>query len=186
MSYLTHRILATITLAILSSVFVSAAEHEHTASTGAAPSVKSAIAVLVAGNNSNVSGTVKFTQEADGVRVEVDVKGLTPGTHGFHVHEKGDLSKSDLTSAGGHFNPEGHKHAARTESERHVGDLGNLEADADGHATANFVDHQLQLDGPHSIVGRAVIIHGKADDLKSQPAGDAGARVAGGVIGITN
>jgi superoxide dismutase, Cu-Zn family len=182
MSYLTHRILATLTLAILSSVFVSAAEHEHAA--GASSATKSAIAVLVAGNNSNVTGTVKFTQEADGVRVEVDVKGLTPGSHGFHVHEKGDLSKPDLTSAGGHFNPEGHKHAARTDSERHVGDLGNLEANADGHASVNFVDPQIQLSGPHSIIGRAVIIHGKADDLKTQPAGDAGPRVAGGVIGL--
>jgi superoxide dismutase, Cu-Zn family len=183
MSYLTHRILATVTLAILSTAFVRAAEQEHTTA-GATPAFTSAIAVLVAGNNSGVSGTVKFTQQADGLRVEADVKGLTPGIHGFHVHEKGDLSKPDLTSAGGHFNPEGHKHAGRMDSERHVGDLGNLEADASGHATVSFVDRQLQLSGPHSIIGRAVIIHGKADDLKSQPAGDAGPRIAGGVIGL--
>lgn len=146
--------------------------------------VNSAVAVLVAGGDSHVKGTVHFTRENDGVRVKASIDGLTPGQHGFHVHEFGDLSKPDLTSAGGHFNPEHHHHAGRDASERHVGDLGNLEADANGHAEVDFVDQHLQLDGPNSIVGRSVIVHGKADDLKSQPAGDAGPRVAGGVIGI--
>lgn len=146
--------------------------------------VKSAVAVLVPGGDSHVKGTVHFTRENDGVRVQASIDGLSPGQHGFHVHEFGDLSKSDLTSAGGHFNPEHHHHAGRDATERHVGDLGNLEADANGHAEVDFVDKQLKLDGPHSIVGRSVIVHGKADDLKSQPAGDAGPRVAGGVIGI--
>ncbi|PTX91839.1 superoxide dismutase family protein [Opitutus sp. ER46] len=150
------------------------------------PAGASAIAVLVPGSGSQVTGTVKFTQVADGVRVEADVQGLTPGAHGFHVHEKGDLSKPDLTSAGGHFNPEGHPHAARTATERHAGDLGNLEAGPDGHALVDFVDPKLQLTGPHAIIGRAVIIHAKADDLKSQPTGDAGGRVAGGVIGLVS
>ena len=148
--------------------------------------MNSAISVLVAGGNSGVTGTVTFTQTAEGVRVEADVQGLTPGAHGFHVHEKGDLSKPDLTSAGGHFNPGGHRHAARDAAERHAGDLGNLEAGTDGHATASFVDRELQLSGPHSIIGRSVIVHAKADDLKSQPSSDAGARVAGGVIGIVD
>jgi len=143
-----------------------------------------AIAVLVPGQNSKVSGTVRFTQESKGVRVQAEVKGLTPGAHGFHVHEKGDLSKPDLTSAGGHFNPTGHPHSAPDSKQRHIGDLGNLEADANGTARADFVDSHLQLAGPHSIIGRAVIVHEKADDLKSQPTGDAGGRVAGGVIGI--
>lgn len=152
--------------------------------TASAPVGTSAIAVLVPGADSKVTGTVTFTQEKDGVRVDADVRGLTPGAHGFHVHEKGDLSKPDLTSAGGHFNPTGHPHAARDAAERHIGDLGNLEAGADGWAKLSFVDSKLQLSGPHSIIGRAVIVHAKADDLKSQPTGDAGGRVAGGVIGI--
>jgi len=143
-----------------------------------------AIAVLVPGNASGVSGTVRFTQEADGVRVEADISGLTPGRHGFHIHEKGDLSSPDLTSTGGHFNPDGMTHGAPTAATRHVGDLGNLEAGADGHATASFVDSQIQLAGPHSIIGRGVIVHAGTDDLTTQPTGAAGGRVAGGVIGI--
>ena len=145
-----------------------------------------AIAVLVPGSGSSVHGTVTFTQEHDGVRVKADVTGLTPGLHGFHVHEKGDLSKGDLTSAGGHFNPEHHHHAGRDAMDRHAGDLGNLEAGADGHATLDVVDTHLKLSGPESIIGRGVIVHAKADDMKSQPAGDAGSRVAGGVIGVTS
>lgn len=151
-----------------------------------APEGTSAIAVLVSGEGGGVSGTVKFTQQRQGVRVQADVKGLTPGPHGFHVHEKGDLSKSDFTSAGGHFNPTGHPHASRSAPERHIGDLGNLQAGRDGRATADFVDTKLRLAGPHSIIGRAVIVHEKADDLKSQPTGDAGGRVAGGVIGVVD
>lgn len=152
---------------------------------GAAPGT-SAIAVLVPGGESGVTGTVRFTQQRDGVRVQAEVSGLTPGRHGFHVHEKGDLSKADLTSAGGHFNPTGDPHAAPSASRRHVGDLGNLEAGPDGRARADFVDPKLQLAGRYSIIGRAVIVHEKADDLRSQPTGDAGGRVAGGVIGIVD
>jgi Cu-Zn family superoxide dismutase len=167
--------------------FAADSEHHHEmAMPGGAPSVTSAIAVLVPAGGSNVSGTVKFTQEGGGVHVQADLRGLTPGRHGFHIHEKGDLSKADLTSAGGHYNPMGQHHADRLSSERHEGDLGNIDADAEGHASVDFVDHELQLNGAHSIVGRAVIVHAKADDLKSQPAGDAGGRIAGGVIGIVS
>ncbi len=158
--------------------------HAHTASSAQAPIGYKAIAVLVPGNDSGVSGSVTFEQTAKGVRVVADVKGLTPGKHGFHVHEKGDLSKADLTSTGGHYNPEGHDHAGPDATKRHVGDLGNLTADANGHAKADFVDPKLALVGEHSIVGRGVIVHAGEDDLKSQPTGDAGGRVAGGVIGI--
>jgi Cu-Zn family superoxide dismutase len=167
----------------LVSPWLHAAEHPHDSGT---PTVTAAIAVLVPGSGSSVSGTVKFTQESEGVRVQADVKGLTPGAHGFHVHEKGDLSKPDLTSAGGHFNPAGHSHGAPSAAQRHLGDLGNLEAGADGRATVDFVDPQLKLAGADSIIGRAVIVHEKGDDLKSQPTGNAGGRVAGGVIGIVD
>lgn len=141
-----------------------------------------AVAKLKPAEGQNVSGTVTFTKVADGVRVVADVNGLTPGKHGFHVHEKGDLSAPDLSSAGGHFNPEGEQHGAPGDEHRHVGDLGNLEADANGHATLDVVDHMIALSGKDSIVGHAVIIHGGADDLKSQPSGAAGPRVAGGLI----
>ncbi len=177
------RLLAATFVSCLGLATLRAADHSH--AHGKAPDApKSAIAVLVAGPDGKVSGTIRFTQQDDGVKVEADVKGLTPGKHGFHVHEHGDLSKPDFTSAGGHFNPKGHPHADRSADQRHVGDLGNLEADAQGNAKTSFVDQQLQLTGPDSIIGRAVIVHAKADDLKSQPTGDAGGRVAGGVIGV--
>lgn len=178
------RLVVSFATALVLSAVGSMVAAEHPMHSGAAAPT-AAIAVLVPGSDSHVSGTVNFTQEDGGVHVVADISGLTPGKHGFHIHEKGDLSKPDLSSAGGHFNPEGHHHADRTASERHVGDLGNLEADANGHATVDFVDPALQLSGPHSIIGRAVIVHAKADDLKSQPAGDAGPRIGGGVIGIT-
>ncbi len=147
----------------------------------------SAIAVLMPAQGKNVRGTIRFTQQADGVRVVADVTGLQPNSrHGFHVHEKGDLSAPDYTSAGGHFNPEGHPHGAREAQERHAGDFGNLEADADGRARMDFVDTKISLHGKTSIIGRAVIVHEKADDLTSQPTGDAGGRIAGGVVGFVS
>lgn len=183
MSRLSRLVSAASLSVVLSAPFAFAVEHQHDVPS---PVVTAAIAVLVPGGGSNVSGTVKFTQESAGVRVEAEVKGLTPGAHGFHVHEKGDLSKADLTSAGGHFNPGGHSHGAPSAAQRHLGDLGNLEAGADGRATVDFVDPLLKLSGADTVVGRAVIIHEKADDLKSQPTGNAGGRVAGGVIGVVD
>lgn len=144
-----------------------------------------AIAVLHPTAGNKVSGTVTFTEEADGVRVQADITGLTPGKHGFHVHEFGDCSAPDLASAGGHFNPTNKPHAGPDAAERHVGDMGNVEADAAGTAKLSYVDHEISLtNDQRSVIGRSVIVHAKADDLKSQPAGDSGARVACGVVGI--
>lgn len=147
---------------------------------------KSGISVLVAGNNSGVSGTVTFTEVKGGVRVVAHVEGLTPGKHGFHIHQKGDLSKADLTSTGGHFNPHGHDHAGPMSKMRHVGDLGNLVADANGVAKLDAVFKGVFMRGKHSIIGRGLIIHAGEDDLTSQPTGAAGSRVAGGVIGLVS
>jgi Cu-Zn family superoxide dismutase len=130
-----------------------------------------------------VLGTATFTQAPGGVKVEVHVKGLTPGKHGFHIHEFGDCSAADFTSAGGHFNPAGDPHGAPTDAKRHVGDLGNLEANAQGVADLEYVDSKAAFEGPASILGRGVIVHAAADDLKTQPTGNAGGRVACGVIG---
>jgi Cu-Zn family superoxide dismutase len=144
-----------------------------------------AIAVLHPAAGTNVSGTVTFTEEADGVRVQANITGLTPGKHGFHVHEFGDCSATDLASAGGHFNPTHEPHAGPDAAERHAGDMGNVEADASGNAKLNYVDHHMSLtNDKDSVIGRSVVVHAKADDLKSQPAGDSGARIACGVIGI--
>ncbi len=171
-------------LLLASMVPAQAESHGHDGHAAMAPVGFKAIAVLVAGNDSGVSGSVTFEQTAHGVRVVADVNGLTPGKHGFHVHQKGDLSAANLTSTGGHFNPTGHDHAGPSDQMRHIGDLGNLVADASGQAHADFVDPKLSLAGEHSIIGRGVIVHAGEDDLMSQPTGNAGGRVAGGVIGI--
>jgi Cu-Zn family superoxide dismutase len=143
-----------------------------------------AVAVLVPTSGNNVHGTITFTQQGDKVHVVGDIEGLAPGTHGFHIHECGDCSAPDGTSAGGHFNPANHSHGAPADANRHVGDLGNITADSAGKAHIDITDATLSLDGANSIIGRGVIVHAVADDLKTQPTGNAGARVACGVVGI--
>jgi superoxide dismutase, Cu-Zn family len=141
-----------------------------------------ALATLAPTEGNEAAGTVEFVTDGDNVRVIAKVTGLSPGVHGFHVHEVGDCSAPDGTSAGGHFNPEGMEHGAPDATMRHAGDLGNLEANEAGVAELDRVDGQLALDGTHSVVGRSVIVHADPDDLVSQPTGAAGARVACGVI----
>lgn len=144
-----------------------------------------AIAVLKATEGNNVSGHVTFTQTEEGTLIEANVMGLKPNAkHGFHIHEFGDISAADGTSTGGHFNPDGNDHAGPSAEKRHVGDLGNLEADAKGHAKYKRVDKYVQIHGEHSILSRGITIHAGTDDLTSQPTGAAGARIAVGVIGV--
>lgn len=165
-------------------VFVVAASLAIVDTAAAEEDVVRAIAVLHPTANHSVAGIVRFTQVSAGVYVSATVEGLTTGKHGFHIHELGDCSAPDATSAGGHFNPEGQPHAGPDQAERHVGDLGNLEADESGRAHYERLDDQLSLGGEHSILGRAVIVHAAEDDLTTQPTGAAGGRVACGVIGI--
>ena len=144
-----------------------------------------AVAVLHATQKGGKAhGKVTFTHTAKGIHVVADIEGLTPGPHGFHIHEYGDSSSPDGMSAGGHFNPHGLAHGGPTATKRHVGDLGNIEADANGHAKLDIIDPALGFSGATSIIGRGLVVHAKADDLKSQPAGAAGDRVAIGTIGI--
>src|SRR2546430_7823675 len=149
------------------------------------PGPLQAIAVLHPTSGNKVAGTITFTEEADGVRIHAEITGLTPGKHGFHVHEFGDCTAADLSSAGAHFNPTNKPHAGPDDMQRHVGDMGNIEADASGGAKLDYVDHNISLTKDRSsVIGRSVVVHAKADDLKSQPAGDSGPRIACGVIGI--
>jgi len=141
-----------------------------------------AVAVLNPTQGSIAQGTIYFSRATDGVRLDGEITGLKPGRHGFHIHERGDCSAPDAASAGGHFNPTGMPHAAPYEVKRHMGDLGNIVADASGIAKFSQVDHAAKLEGPNSIIGHAVIIHADPDDFKTQPAGNAGKRVACGVI----
>jgi Cu-Zn family superoxide dismutase len=143
-----------------------------------------AIAVLHPTAGNNVTGLVTFSKSGDEIKVVADVTGLTPGKHGFHVHEFGDCSSSDGNSAGGHFNPKHKQHGAPDASDRHACDLGNIEADASGKAHLEWSDKVMKLSGADSIVGHSVIVHEKVDDLKTQPTGNAGGRLACGVIGV--
>ncbi len=144
--------------------------------------LRRAVAWLRPASGSDVSAQVSFQLHGGAVEVHVQAMGLAPGDHGFHVHETGDCSAPDASSAGEHFNPGAASHGAPGGDGRHAGDLGNLHADESGFAQASFVDHALSLEGDESIIGRAVVIHERRDDLLSQPGGDAGARVACGVI----
>lgn len=171
------------------STVVAEHEHEHDHDHGhdhdaKAEVIKKAICVLHPTAGNEVTGIVTFTDSPEGVVVEATVEGLTPGKHGFHVHHYGDCSAPDGTSAGGHFNPDGTDHGGPHAHVRHVGDLGNLEADENGKAHYRMVDKMLELNGAHSIIGRSIIVHAGEDDLTSQPTGAAGARVAYGVIGV--
>ena len=147
-----------------------------------APAPVQASALLAPTQGNTVQGNVLFKQEANGIRVIVEVSGLTPGSHGFHVHEKGDCSAPDASSAGGHFNPHQTAHGKAGEGVFHAGDMPSLEADANGNARLNVVLDSITFAGEHSIVGRSLIVHADPDDYVSQPTGNAGARVACAVI----
>lgn len=146
--------------------------------------VSKAVCVLTPTEGNNVKGTVTFTKTDGGVLIVADVEGLSEGKHGFHVHEFGDISKPDGTSAGGHFNPDDKDHAGPEDSIRHAGDFGNLIANENGNAHYERVDSLISFKGVNNIIGRAIILHANEDDLVSQPTGDAGGRVAHGVIGV--
>ncbi|XP_062342337.1 superoxide dismutase [Cu-Zn] [Osmerus eperlanus] len=149
-------------------------------------------AVCVLKGTGEVTGTVFFEQEGDNgpVKLTGEISGLTPGEHGFHVHAFGDNTNGCI-SAGPHFNPHSKTHGGPTDDVRHVGDLGNVTAGQDNVAKISIQDKHLTLNGVHSIIGRTMVIHEKADDLgkggneESLKTGNAGGRLACGVIGIT-
>jgi Cu-Zn family superoxide dismutase len=143
----------------------------------------SASATLEPRSGSKVQGTVTFAQVGDLVRVSGTVTGHTKGPKGFHIHEKGDCSAPDAMSAGGHFNPAKSKHGGPYEPEKHAGDLGNLDFGADGTAKFSFVVGDISVSNrSDGIIGRAVVVHAAGDDLKTDPTGNSGGRVACGVI----
>ncbi len=175
--------LGLLTLALCCFVFFNeklvAQEHPHEMATAT-----KAIAVLHPTAGNNAKGVVTFTKVEGGVRVLAVFEGVPAGAHGFHIHEFGDCSSADGTAAGGHFNPHNMEHAGPMAEKRHIGDLGNVTADESGKAQLEYVDKHLAFSGANSILGRGLILHAKADDLKTQPTGDAGGRIACGVIGV--
>jgi Cu-Zn family superoxide dismutase len=139
-------------------------------------------AVIEGRSGSSLTGTAEFQLNGARLFIIVSVKGAPPGIHAVHIHEKGDCSASDAKSAGDHFNPEGTHHGAPENREHHAGDFGNMAVDADGTGSLKIYSGDLSLEGRDSVIGRAIVIHEKADDFMTQPSGNSGARIGCGVI----
>ncbi len=181
------RILPTVVVAIVFSGCGHTASTTNTTSTqpAAAPSQTKAVATLQALGGSGVSGSIVFIAAEGGVRLEGDVLGLPPNSsHGFHIHEKGDCSAADGSSAGGHFTSSHAMHGAMDAMDSHTGDLGNLVADDKGVAHVELLKPGASLgDGTATdVMNRGLIVHAVTDDLKTQPTGASGARIACAVI----
>jgi|SRR6185295_1857125 len=142
-----------------------------------------AMATLSSTSGSTAAGTVKLVQMKDGsVEVTADLTGVPEGVHGFHIHDKGDCGDNG-NAAGGHYNPGGTPHGAPTVDPHHAGDFGNVTADAQGRVHTQFTTRSVTVAaGASSAVGHAVILHGNPDDLTTQPSGNAGPRIACGVV----
>ena len=148
-----------------------------------APDGPSATAVVRPASGSQAHGTIKFTQVGTRVRVDAEIAGLSAGLHGVHIHEKGDCTAPDAASAGAHFNPAAKKHGAPDSTERHAGDLGNLKADEYGKGTLSMMVNGISVGkGTDGVIGRGVIVHADADDLKTDPTGNSGGRIGCGVV----
>lgn len=168
-------------------------EDEKEEPQAALPEVNFAVAHMHPTKGNKVTGVVTFQTMQDGLKVSAELKGFKPNTqHGFHVHQYGDCTGDDGTTAGGHFSPDQDTHGLPPTDKRHAGDMGNLEADAKGIATFAQTFKNISLSGLSpsgekrpTVVGRGLIVHQKEDD-GGQPTGNAGARLACGVIGIAN
>uniref|UniRef100_A7L9U0 Superoxide dismutase [Cu-Zn] n=1 Tax=Dictyocaulus viviparus TaxID=29172 RepID=A7L9U0_DICVI len=178
---------------IISTILLGVHAHGNLCRNGAFMNVVKARAYMFEavpdGDPQKLIGIIDFVQYRSLVKLNGTVSGLKPGLHGFHVHEKGNLANGCL-AAGGHYNPYKLMHGAPSDSNRHVGDLGNIVTSANGETVISISDPVITLNGYHSVIGRAVVIHADADDLglgrseMSKSTGNSGARVACGVIGI--
>lgn len=187
MSRLSFITFATFALAACASNEPAPPPPTDTAATSATTTIvtaENAGATLQPGTDEKANGTLTFTQTTDGVKVVGRFQGLAPKTkHGIHVHETGDCSDPKFASAGGHFNPTNAPHGGPNSPEKHIGDFGNLSADSKGRAKIELFMRGARLDNSATgLLGRAVIVHKKADDLKSQPSGNSGDRIACGTI----
>lgn len=145
-----------------------------------------ATAHLVPAPGLDIAGQIRFRQVSGGVEVKVNVRGLSPGAHGLHVHAGTVCDPNDpagpFMSAGGHFNPGGEPHGSPDDPDHHAGDLGNIVANNRGRARAQFFVEDVSLTGPDGFAGHALIIHASPDDFETQPTGNSGGRIACGII----
>jgi Cu-Zn family superoxide dismutase len=142
-----------------------------------------AVSIIQAKSGSSIQGSVNFLQSSDKVQVTGTFSGLVPNSeHGIHIHEIGDCSAIDASSAGGHYNPMGTKHGKHDNSTAHAGDMPNLKADQLGNAYYVATLNRFSLLGDQTILGRSVVLHQDRDDYVSQPAGNSGLRIGCGII----
>lgn len=187
----TIRIATTLSLILLVAACVQAQmdgpQSDHDQHAAMVQDIQRAVAVLVPTRGNDVRGVVRFEQTEEGVKITADISGLDPNSeHGFHIHQYGDLTSTDGSSAGGHYSPRHHPHALPDNEPRHAGDLGNIEADGQGRAHVELVAENITLDGmKNPVLGRGVVVHAEPDD-GGQPSGNAGSRVAVGVIGVAS
>lgn len=148
--------------------------------------VDKGVAVVSSIKGGKISGIANFEPTGNGLKVTATIERLKSNAkHGFHIHEFGNCTAADLSSAGGHYNPEGKEHAGPENIDRHAGDMGNLVSNEKGSATYEYTFSNLTVaGGMNPVIGRSVIVHENEDNLVSQPTGNAGSRVACGVIGI--
>ncbi len=149
------------------------------------PQITEAVSTVYS-TDGGVLGTVIFELDGDSVRVNGEFSGLSEGIHGFHIHQYGDCRADDGSSAGGHYNPYNKNHGAPMDTDRHMGDMGNITVQQNGEASIDYMDPVIELNGPNSIIGRGIVLHSGQDDVSTQPSGDAGSRIACGVIGVAN
>jgi Cu-Zn family superoxide dismutase len=154
------------------------------ATPGEGGSERHAVAEIRPTSGNEARGSVRLSGGNGTVRIAGTITGLEPGAHGLHIHEFGDCSAPDASSAGEHFNPHDDPHGSPRDLENahHVGDLGNVTANERGEAEIDTEDNEMQLSGPESVIGKAMVVHADRDDFESQPSGNSGARVGCGEI----
>ena len=173
------RFASLLTILLCSCATSSPAPHQ-TAARAATTATGTSTATLEPRSDSSMTGVAQAKPEGAGVAIHLEVQNATPGEHGVHIHEKGDCSDPKATSAGGHYNPNaGAHHGGLNTPVRHGGDLGNMQVDASGKGTLDVSVPDLPAS---SVVGKAIVVHEKQDDLQTDPAGNSGARVACGVF----
>jgi Cu-Zn family superoxide dismutase len=148
---------------------------------------KTAEATISSASGSGLTGRAVFTETGGAVRVVITVENATPGTHAVHLHQNGDCSKPDATSAGAHWSPDNKPHGKRGEGQHHAGDMPNMEVGQDGKGKLELTVNEWKIGGSDekaNIINKAIIVHAKADDYKTQPSGNAGDRIGCGVVAM--
>ena len=168
----------------ISFALISCDRVQQPAGVLSAPAAKQAVATIGSASDSDVTGMATFTQNGDQITLTIEIQGASPGIHAVHIHESGDCSAPDGTSAGGHWNPTGVAHGKWGVGEFHLGDIGNITVGEDGTGSIELTTDlwEIGTGSDVDVVGKGIVVHAGADDFVSQPSGAAGARVGCGAI----